>query len=87
MNNNGKIILALLTGVAAGAALGILAAPAKGAETRKQLSDSARRMADTLKEKVQTGLGALAALKGGTADSAGEMSSPTVVEGPVKQHV
>jgi gas vesicle protein len=85
-NNNGKIMLALITGVAAGAALGVLGAPAKGSETRKQLSDSAKKMADTLKEKMQTGLGALAALKGSAADSSGEMSSAKVADGPVEQH-
>lgn len=87
MNNNGKIILALLTGVAAGAALGIMTAPASGKETRKQLSGSAKKMADTLKEKVQNGLGALAALKATAADTAGGMSSPSIIGEQVKQHV
>lgn len=85
MNNNGKIVLALLAGAAAGAALGILMAPAKGSETREQLSGSAKKMADTLKQKVQDGLGALAAMK--SADHAGETSSPLEADGTVKQHV
>lgn len=46
MNNTGKIVLALLCGAAAGAALGILFAPAKGSETRKRIADSAGGLAD-----------------------------------------
>jgi gas vesicle protein len=86
MSNNGKIILALFAGAAAGAALGVLTAPAKGEETRKQLSGTARKMADGLKEKVQNGLSALAALREGIADNAAGMASPEEVEGSVKQH-
>ena len=84
MNNNGKIILALFAGAFAGAAMGVLFAPAKGEETRKQLSGSAKRTADALKEKVKNGLGTLAAMR---ADNAGGMSSPAETTGSVKQHV
>jgi gas vesicle protein len=85
MNSNGKIIFALLAGAAAGAALGVLFAPAKGQETRKQVSGSAKRIAETLKAKVQNGLGSLSALT--QADNEGEMSSPTEAGRAVKQHV
>lgn len=84
MTGNGKIILALCAGVFAGAALGVLFAPAKGEETRRQLSGSAKRTADALKEKVKNGLGALSAMK---ADNAGRMSSPKETAGAVEQHV
>lgn len=50
-NDTGKIIMALLVGAAAGAALGILFAPAKGEETRKKLVDGANDLASQLKDK------------------------------------
>jgi gas vesicle protein len=40
MNDNTKVVVALLAGLAAGAALGILFAPEKGTETRDKLSES-----------------------------------------------
>jgi gas vesicle protein len=45
---SGKIILGALAGVAAGAVLGILFAPEKGATTRKQISKKGHDYADDL---------------------------------------
>jgi len=56
MNNNSKIILALLGGVAIGAAIGILLAPDKGSETRKKMADAAKDFGDKAKEKVKEGM-------------------------------
>src|ERR1700759_5187998 len=53
MKNEAKIIAALLVGAAAGAALGILLAPDKGAETRKDITDFFAELMEDTKEKAQ----------------------------------
>ena len=50
--SKGKVILGLLAGAAAGAAAGVLLAPGKGSETRKNLSQKGRDTVDNLKGKV-----------------------------------
>jgi len=52
--SNGKILLGVLAGVAAGAILGILFAPDKGSETRKKIVQKGEEYADDLKEKLNT---------------------------------
>lgn len=54
MNNNSKVLLALLGGVAAVMAIGILLAPDKGEETRKKVSNAARKFTDKVKEGIKT---------------------------------
>jgi gas vesicle protein len=49
--SKGKVLLGLLTGVAVGAALGILFAPDKGWNTRKRISKKAEDLANDLREK------------------------------------
>lgn len=56
MSNPSKTLLALLGGLAAGAILGILFAPEKGSETRKKISDQARKLGDKAKTKFRTGM-------------------------------
>ena len=50
MNDNTKVVVALLAGLAAGAALGILFAPEKGDETRDKLAESLKNLGDSIKE-------------------------------------
>ncbi|MFC5284173.1 YtxH domain-containing protein [Pedobacter alpinus] len=52
MKDNSKTVVALLAGLAAGAALGLLFAPEKGSETRDKLSDSLKNLGDSIKEKA-----------------------------------
>lgn len=63
MNDNGKILAALLTGLAAGAALGVLFAPEKGTDTRDKLNDTLKDLGDALKERTSEQLDQLNDLK------------------------
>ncbi len=52
MKDSGKVVAALLAGLAAGAALGILFAPEKVSDTRDKLSDSLKDLGDAIKERT-----------------------------------
>lgn len=53
MKDSGKIVTALLAGLAAGAVLGVLFAPEKGSETREKINDSLADLGDALKERAE----------------------------------
>ena len=63
MNDNTKVVVALLAGLAAGAALGILFAPDKGTETRDKLSESLKNLGDSIKETAATEIDNLVGFK------------------------
>lgn len=63
MNDNTKVVVALLAGLAAGAALGILFAPEAGSETRDKLSDSLKNLGDSIKETAAAEIDNLTGLK------------------------
>jgi len=63
MNDNSKVLIGLLTGLAAGAALGLLFAPEKGSETRDRLSQSLKDLGDSIKDRAADEINHLASLK------------------------
>ena len=50
--NNGKVLLGVLAGFAAGALIGVLLAPEKGSDLRKKISKKGEGYIDDLKEKM-----------------------------------
>lgn len=63
MKDNTKILGALVLGAAAGAVLGLLFAPSKGTDLRKQIKDNAEDIIDELAEKINEGKETLSGLK------------------------
>lgn len=53
MSNSGSTLLALLTGAAIGAGVGLLYAPERGEETRRKLGDNARRAQENLNKQYK----------------------------------
>ena len=50
-NNNGYVAVALVAGLAAGAILSILFAPENGEDTRRKISDKAKDLGNSAKDK------------------------------------
>lgn len=63
MNDNSKVLVGLLAGLAAGAALGLLFAPEKGSETRDKLSQSLKDLGDSIKDMAADEINSLSSLK------------------------
>lgn len=63
MNDNSKVLIGLLTGLAAGAALGLLFAPEKGSETRDRLNQSLKDLGESIKDRAADEINNLASLK------------------------
>ncbi len=69
MNDNSKVFVALLVGLAAGAALGVLFAPDKGNETRDKLAESLKNLGDSIKETAVNEIDNLINLKDKVVDN------------------
>ncbi|HXI00121.1 MAG TPA: YtxH domain-containing protein [Sphingobacteriaceae bacterium] len=69
MNDNSKLLVALLAGVAAGAAFGILFAPDRGTDTRDRLTDALRNLGDTIRDRAAEEIEGLSDLKERVVDN------------------
>jgi len=63
------VVVALLVGLAAGAALGILFAPDKGNETRDKLAESLKNLGESIKETASKEIDNLLAYKDKVVDN------------------
>ncbi|PRD46075.1 YtxH domain-containing protein [Sphingobacterium haloxyli] len=63
MNENSKVVAALLAGLAAGAVVGLLFAPDKGSETRDKINESLSDLGDAIKERAEEQFDQLSELK------------------------
>ena len=63
MENNTKIIIAAAAGIAAGAIVGILFAPASGKETRNRIKRAGSQLTENVNETIQKGRKSLTTLR------------------------
>ena len=63
--NTGKALLGVFAGLAAGVAIGILFAPSKDSDSKKDISKKGQDLADALNEKIDERFNELVAAIGG----------------------
>jgi gas vesicle protein len=86
--DNGKVVTALLAGLAAGAVLGILFAPEKGSETRDKLNESLTDLGDAIRERAEEQLSHLNEFKDKilSAVNAKVATAADLVEEEIEEH-
>jgi gas vesicle protein len=77
---SGKVVLGVLAGLAAGAALGILFAPDKGTNTRKKIGKKKDEMLDDVKEKFNAMVDSASAKLGLAKDAVVETAEKSKVK-------
>ncbi len=63
MNDNAKVLAALLSGVAAGLAIGLLLAPEKGSDMREKIIAGTKDLADGIRDKAQSGMDSFSSIR------------------------
>lgn len=88
MNENSKIVTALLAGLAAGAVVGLLFAPDKGSETRDKINESLSDLGDAIKERAEEQFDQLCELKDKLVDLVKSKVSEVenVVDDEIEEH-
>ena len=74
MTNTTKLLVVIGAGVAIGAVLGVLYAPATGNMTRKKLVKRTKKLAATLAEGVEQGKGSLLEMKSVLQEELGKVN-------------
>lgn len=88
MKDSGKIVTALLAGLAVGTVLGVLFAPEKGSETREKLNDSLADLGEAIKERAEEQIDQLTELKDKIVASVKTKLSKVdeIVEDEIEEH-
>ena len=79
-NSSSKVLLAGITGLAAGIAIGLLFAPVKGSKTRKRLKKKFMNLAEIIEDDVINKFGALKSVFAGEEESEEEENEQTPEE-------
>jgi gas vesicle protein len=82
--SSSKVLLAGITGLAAGVAIGLLFAPAKGSKTRKRLKKRLMSLAETIEDDVTDKVGALKSVFSGEEEEDEEEDVVQTAGEPVK---
>ncbi|MDR1698529.1 MAG: YtxH domain-containing protein [Prevotellaceae bacterium] len=85
MSNVGKDLLILVGGVAVGAALGILFAPAKGTVTRRKIARTTRDFKDSIVDKLEELVESTEEIVDEFRESAAEFIEPHKTAQPTNQ--
>jgi gas vesicle protein len=84
-SSSSKVLLAGIAGLAAGVAIGLLFAPARGSKTRKRLKKRLMSLADIIEDDVTDKLGALKSVFAGEEEENEEEDDLQTAGEPVEE--